>query len=147
MSQPLTFLGQLARLGLTRRDPLDLLELEPQQVELALAAGRHLAQPGRPLLQRAHASIRLGHALKQLRLSESAMAVQDVELHRREHQPAVLVLAVEGKQRAAELAQVGHGGRASAHVGAGAPVGPDPPRQHDLLGAGGQQLELGQLRR
>ena len=52
----------------------------------------------------------------------------------------MLVLAVEGEQRAAELAQVGDGRRAPVEVGARAPVGADAAREHQLLGVGAQAL-------
>ena len=62
--------------------------------------------------------------------------VEDLQLGAGERQLAVLVLAVEGEQRAAEVAQVGDGRGAAVEVGARAPVGADAAREHDLLGVG-----------
>ncbi len=45
----------------------------------------------------------------------------------------MLVLTVEGDQARPELAQIADRGRAAVDVGAGAPVGADPPREHQLL--------------
>ena len=63
----------------------------------------------------------------------------------------MLVLAVERDQRLGELAQIADRRRAPVDERPRAPVGADPPREHDLLGVGGQPLaelaaqRLGQL--
>ena len=69
-----------------------------------------------------------------------AEAVEDLQLRGGERQLAVLVLAVEGEQALPQALQVGDGGGAAVDVRAGPPVGADAPREHDLLGVGGEQL-------
>ena len=60
----------------------------------------------------------------------------------------MLVLTVERQQRDRDLAQVAHGRRAPAQVGARAPLGAHAPGEHDLLRVGGQPLaELAAQRR
>ena len=77
----------------------------------------------------------------------AAEAVQDLQLRRGEHELAVLVLAVERQQRAADVAQVGRRRAAAAQVGAGAALGADAPGEHDLLRVVGQPVadQLAQL--
>ncbi len=62
-----------------------------------------------------------------------AEAVEQVELGRGERQPAVLVLAEEGDQAAAERLQVGGGRRAALHERPRPALGADPAREHDLV--------------
>ena len=66
------------------------------------------------------------------RTAAPAEAVQQVELRGRQRQLAVLVLPVERDEPAAELPQVGRRGRAALDERARAPLGADPPRQHEL---------------
>ena len=47
----------------------------------------------------------------------------------------MLVLAVEGDQQGAQLAQVGQGQRAAVQIRARAPVGPDPSGERDRPGS------------
>ena len=143
--QPLPLDRQLGRLILARRDALDLVELEREQVELALAAGGELAQIRLARLDHEHPSVSVADAGPEVRHGFAAETVEDVELHRREHQLAVLVLAVEREQRAPELAEIGHGRRPPTHIGAGPAVGPHAPGEHDLLRSGRQELEIGQF--
>ena len=70
----------------------------------------------------------------------AAVGVEQLQLGGGQRQLAMLVLAVEREQRAAELLQIGLGGGAAADVGARAPVGPHPSRQHELLGALGDPV-------
>ena len=93
-----------------------------------------------PLAQAAHVLVRCADPLPQLELRGPAVGVEHVELGGGEHQLAVLVLAVERQQPAAELAQVGDRRRAAADVGARAAVGPHAPGEHDLLGVGRDPL-------
>ena len=139
--------SQLGGLILGGRHALDLVELERQQVELALASGGQLAQLRLAFLDPADPRIRPPNELAQRHLIAPAVGVEDVELDRREHQLAVLVLTVEREQRAAQLPQVGDGRGPAAHVCPGPPVGPHAPREHDLLRAGRQHLGTGQLGR
>ena len=111
-----------------------------EQVELALARGGQLAQ----LLQLAAQALQLavgGRAGAAARgLLGPAEAVEDLQLGGGEGQLAMLVLAVEGEQALPQAPQVGDGGGAAVDVRAGAPVGAHAPREHDLLGVGGEQL-------
>ncbi len=52
----------------------------------------------------------------------------------------MLMLAVERQQARADVAQLGHGGRAAAEVGAGTPVRAHAARERELLGVCGQAL-------
>jgi hypothetical protein len=74
----------------------------------------------------------------------AAEAVEDVELRGGERQLAVLVLAVEGQQRATDVAQFGRRGAAAVQVGPGTPFGAHAPGEHELLRVAGDPLtELG----
>ena len=102
VAQALALTGQIRRLSLARRHPLDLVELEAEQVELALAPGGDRSQRPRPAPRDcAHARMPRPRCRAASPPSAPALTVEHVELHGREHQPAVLVLAVEGQQRAA----------------------------------------------
>ena len=127
---------QLGLLGLVRRGVLDLGELELEQVELTVARAGALAQLVEPRLEITGAGVDGGERVAPRQLAGAAEAVEDGELGRGEHEPAVLVLAVEGDELAADVAQVVHRRGASAEVGAGAPLGAHAPRDHELLGVG-----------
>ena len=149
VAQPLALRGQLGLLGLARGGALDLLELPHQQVELAVARAGARLQLLQRRLGRARLGVRLRARRAALRLLRPAEAVEDVELRGGERELAVLVLAVEGQQRAADVAQVGRRGAAPAEVGARAALGADPPREHELVGVRREPVaQLGaQLRR
>ena len=100
MPQPVSLNCQLRSLILARRDALDLVELERQQVELALTPGGELVHVRKALLELSYPAVCIGHALPEPTLQQPAVTVEDVKLDGREHQLAVLVLAVEGQQRA-----------------------------------------------
>ena len=140
VAQPLALRLQLGLLGLARLGALDLLELPHQQVELAVARARTRLQ----LLQRALGRPRVGVGGRArgaaLDLGRAAEAVEDVELGGGERELAVLVLAVERQQRAADVAQVGRRRAAPAEVGARAPLRADAAGEHDLVGVGRQAL-------
>ena len=126
----------LARLG-----AVDLRQLPLEQVQLAVARAGALAQLGeardqRPLARRR----RRGSASRRAGLVRPGEAVEDLELGRREHQLAVLVLAVERQQRGARVAQIGRRRAAPAEVGARAALGAHPAREHELLGVLGQPV-------
>ncbi len=70
----------------------------------------------------------------------AAEGVEDLQLGARESQLAVLVLAVEGDEPRAVLAQLGDGRRAAIEIGARAPVCAHAAGENDLLGVGGQPL-------
>ena len=67
-------------------------------------------------------------------LRRAAGRIEDLQLGGREHQAAVLVLAVEREQAARQLAQLADGDRATAEIGPRATVGADAARQHKLAG-------------
>ena len=93
-----------------------------EQVEVPVARAGALAQLHQLVLELAHARVSGGEAFAQRELLAAAEAVEQVELGRRERQAAVLVLAEEGNQPAAELAQVGGSSRAALHERARAPA-------------------------
>ena len=126
VAQPLALRGQLGLLRLARGRALDLLELPHQQVELAIARARARLQLIQRRLGRARLGVRLRAGRAALRLLRPAEAVEDVQLRGGERELAVLVLAVEGQQRAADVAQVGRRGAAPAEVGARAALGATP---------------------
>jgi hypothetical protein len=142
--EALALRGQLGLLGLAGSRPLDLLELPHQQVELAIARPRARLQLGQSRLGRARLGVRLRAGRAALRLLRPAEAVQDVELRRGERELAVLVLAVERQQRAADVAQVGRRGAAPAQIGARAPLGRHAPGEHELLRV--RRQAVGQVR-
>ncbi len=131
---------QLVVLPLVGLRRVDLGELELEQVELALARAGELAQLLQALLQAAHLGICLGARPQPQRLLGAAQLVEHPELRGGERQLAMLVLAVEGQQRAAEIAQLADGRRAPVQIRARASVGAHPSRQHDLLGVHRQSL-------
>ena len=143
VAQPVTLGDEACLFLLTRGDRFDLVELEREQVELALARAGHLPQLGDPLLGGADALVGLGEPFSELHLGRAAVSVQDVELCGGEHQLAVLMLSVEGHQAAPQVAQVRDRGRPAADVRASPAVGPHPAGQHDLLRIVGQPF--GQL--
>ena len=140
VAQPLALGAQRAGLLLGRLGGLDLGELEVEQVELALARAGALLQLGERGLRLARRRVRRGDLGAPRELGVAAEAVEDLELGAGERELAVLVLAVERDERLGELAQVGDRRRAAVDERARAPVGADPPRQHDLLGVGRQPL-------
>ncbi len=131
---------QLLVLALVRVDRVDLAQLVVEQVELALALGGELEQGCLALLQRAHQRERRRACAQARGVIAGAEAVEDLQLRRGQRELAVLVLAVEREQHAAELAQVGYGRGATADVGARAPVGADAAREHELLRVGADAL-------
>ncbi len=112
---------------------LDLVDLEGQQVQIADARAGALAQLGQRRLELPHARVRRAEAPAQRQLVAAAEAVEQVELGRGEREAAVLVLAEEGDQAAAERLQVGRRGRAALHERARSALGRDPARQDDLV--------------
>ena len=91
-------------------------------------------------------SYRPRHPSSELKLLGTAVGVEHLELRGRQHQLAMLVLAVEGQQPAPELPQVGHRRRAPAHIRAGPSVGPHAPGEDELLGTIRNRLGAGKLR-
>ena len=134
LAQPRALRHERPLLLLARVELLDLLDLEREQVEVTVARARR-ARAARPALPPAR-RIRAWAAPRpraQLELIAPAEAVQQVELRRGEREPPVLVLPEEGDHPAAERLKVGRRGGATLHEGARAPLGADPPRQHDLV--------------
>ena len=148
VAQALALGRELGLLGRVGRDLLDLGELVAIEVEVALPRAVALAQLGQLSAEPQALAVGLGVALAQRQVLGAGEAVEHVHLGRGDRQPAVLVLAVEGEQPAAEQLQVGGRGGAPADKGRGPPRGGrDPAPEDDLLGARRQALgQLGQLR-
>ena len=122
--------GALVLLGGVER--LDLAELERQQVELAFARPRALAQLGEGAGGLARRRVRRGARRPPLGLLGAGEGVEHVELGRRERELAVLVLAVEGKHALRGRPQVPHARRAPANVGPRAPRRGNPACEHEV---------------
>ena len=140
VAEPLALGQQRLLLGLAGIRPVDLLELPLEQVELAVARARAGAQGLELLAQRPLARVGGRERLPARGLIGAAEAVEDLELGAGQHQPPVLVLAVEGEQRAADLRQVGGRRAAAAEVRARATLGTHAPRQHELVRILGQPV-------
>jgi hypothetical protein len=119
---------------------IDLSQLVLEQPELALALSGELAQAVHALLQQLRLRVGLRACPQVLVVPCGAQRVEDLQLGAGQRELAVLVLSVEGEQRAADVAQLSDRGRAPAEVGARAPIGADTTREHDLLGVGTQAL-------
>ena len=102
-------------------------------------APARLAQLVQRRLGRARLAYASAQAARRAACSGTAEAVEDPQLRRGERELAVLVLAVERQQRAADVAQVGRRGAAAAEVRARAPLGANPPREHELVGVLGRR--------
>ncbi len=124
---------QLLLLLLARGERLDLLDLEGQQVEVAVARAGALAQLCEPVLELARPRVYPAEVVAGGELLATAEAVQEVELGGREHEPAMLVLTEEGEQPAAERLEVARRGRAPLDECPRAPARAHPPGQHDLV--------------
>ena len=115
------------------RGLLDLVELEAQQVDVALAgtlAQLELVALAAQRAERGRGPRDSGEEREMLRAGE---AVEDLRLGGGEGELAVLVLAVEGEQPGAERPQVGRGRRAAGDEGGRAAGGGDPPGEDDLV--------------
>ncbi len=121
----------LRRIG---RHLLDLGQLVAVEVEVALPRPLALAQLGQLGGEPAALAVRLAVLPPQLQVLAAGEAVEDLQLRRGDRQPAVLVLAEEGEQAAAQQLQVGGRRRSPRDEGAGPAPGRDPPPQHDLVG-------------
>ncbi len=102
---------------LARVERLDLLDLEREQVQVAVARAGALAQLGERPLELARPRVRGRQRGAQLQMVAPAEAVEQVELRGGQREPPVLVLAEEGDQPAAERREVGGGRGASLHEG------------------------------
>ena len=134
VAQPLAFGRELGLLGLARGRGVDLADLPLEQVELAVAGARPLAQGRQLRAQVALARMDLRVRRAALRLLGPAEAVEDLELRGGERELAVLVLAVEREQGTAHVAQVPRRGAAAVQVRARAPFGAHATREHQLVG-------------
>ena len=97
-------------LTFARGGGFDLVELEADQVEFALARARQLPQRIGPAFDRARPLIGGTQLMAQRQRSSSAVGIQEVELGGREHQLSMLVLTVEREQAAAQLLKIGQRG-------------------------------------
>src|SRR5204862_4856245 len=116
-AQPLALRKQVALLVLGRPERLDLLDLEAEQVEVAVAVARLLAQGLELAAQLAHARVDRRKLIPRGELVPAAEAVEELQLGGGHRQAAVLVLAEEGDEPAAELAQVGRRRAPALHEG------------------------------
>ena len=137
MPEPLALGAQrrvLSGLGLERVERLD------QRLELLEIAGP-LAGPGDGLgldpSGLAERSPGLGHAGAELAAARAAGGVEQVELDERPGQPPGLVLGHDLDETPACGLEVGAGTAAPPHERPRAPVGHDPPGQHELVGVVG----------
>jgi hypothetical protein len=113
-----------------RPERLDLLDLEGEQVQVAVAGACALAQLGQVPIEGAHARVGGGERRAQVQVLAPAEAVEQVELCRRQRQLAVLVLAEEGDQPAAERRQVRRRGGPALDEGARPTARRDPAGEH-----------------
>ena len=146
MAQAIALGFQLALLVGVGGCRLDLRQLEAKQVEVPLPRSLALAQRGQLARQRHDLGVGFAVAAAALELLGAREAIEDLELRRGQHQPAVLVLPVEGEQPGAERPQVARRCGTPLHEGARPPRGRDPAPEDDLVGVGGKALaQLGQL--
>src|SRR5215212_3153307 len=145
MAKAVTFGGRVPFLLGVRTRGLDLCELEPKQVEVALAATLTLTQlfelgPDSP-----HRLVRLAVLAPPLQVLGPGKPVEHLELCRGQRELAVLVLAVEPQQLPTEGTQVRSGSRTALDEGAGSARRRDSAAQDDLLGVLREALgELGE---
>src|SRR5206468_1697447 len=134
VAEPLALGAQLCVVRLTGRKRLDLLDLEREQVEVAVArAGRGAQRVGLRLeLERARVASRESGARR--RGGVAGEAVEQIERRRRNGQLAVLVLAVEGDEARAEVAQISGRRRAALDERPRPPVRADTAPEDDLSG-------------
>ncbi len=134
VAQPVPLGAQCLLFVLARRGGLDLVELEGDQVELSITRPGQLLELRDSVAQITCLLVSGSDPLPALELRGAAVAVEDVELRRRDHQLPVLVLPVEREQTAPELPQVPDRRGAAADVRSRAAIGPYPPCQHELVG-------------
>src|SRR5262249_3993527 len=122
----------LGLLAGVRRRRLDLGELVAEQVQIPLSrtlAGAKLVQLS---LQGTHLFVRRPVTLPALQVPGTREAVENLELGGGEHQPAMLVLAVERQESRSERTEVADGRTSSLDEAAGAASGADPAPEGDL---------------
>jgi hypothetical protein len=112
--------------------PVELVDLEPQEVELAGPRPLVAAEGG----QRGVDVGELGLGRDERREVDTAEAVEGGPLGRRRQQRLVGVLAVEIDEGGASLGQRRHRREPAVDVGPGAALGRHDASQHDLLTAG-----------
>ena len=135
-----------ALLVLAGVEGVDLLDLEGEQVEVALARAGPLAQLGQPAVELARAGVCDPELVAQGQDVAPAEAVEQLELGRREGESPMLVLAEEGHEPPAQRRQIGRRGRTAADQRARAAALPHPAGQRELLAILADQVgEVGQL--
>src|SRR4051812_48583274 len=105
MTQAVALREQRLMLGLRGLELVDLSDLEHQQIQVALARARPRAELLQlaPEAPRALVGLEVGGAKREL--VGPAEGVEHLELRRGDGQPAVLVLAQERDEPAAQVAQ------------------------------------------
>ena len=145
-AQALAFAEQSRLLVLAGVEGIDLLDLEGEQVQVAVAAAGALAQLGQATVQLARAGVSGRELIAQGQSVAPAEAVEQLELRRGQGEAPMLVLAEEGHEAAAERGQIGSRGRTPADERARAPVLPHPPGQRQLVAVVSDQVgQVGQL--
>ena len=107
----------------------DLLDLEPQQIELASTRPGVAAESGQRRVDLCQSSARRA----QRREVDRAEVVERATLGRRAEQALVRVLAVQVDELGADLGQRGHRRQATVEVRPRATVGGDDPGEHVLV--------------
>ena len=119
--------------GVVDRGGVDLLDLVPQQVDLA-GARRGRRRRARRARRRSRAASRAPRQRGACRRRGLArVAVEQRALLGRVEQRLVRVLAVQVDEVAAALGELGRGREPAVDVAARAPVGGNDPREHDLV--------------
>ena len=132
-AEPLAPGGQLLAVGLARVHRLDLVDLEAEQVEVPVTGARALVELRQAAFQLPDAPVRIADTCSQLAVALAPEGVQQIELCRRQGEPAVLVLAEERHEPASQRLEVGRRGGAPLHEGARAAVLPHSSREDDLV--------------
>ena len=98
LAQALALRRQRALLVLVGTEGLDLLDLERQQVQVAVTRARAVVQLGELALRGADVRVGLGHPAAQRHVLLAAEAIEQLQLCRGHREFAVLVLPEEGDQ-------------------------------------------------
>ena len=98
LAQPVALGQERGLLVLAWPELLDLVDLEGEQIEIAVARGRSLAQVGQPALDLAHLRVRERQLVAPRQVVAPAEGVEQLELSGGERQAPVLVLAEEGER-------------------------------------------------
>jgi hypothetical protein len=104
-----------------------------QEPQFALAGLFELGQARELGFQAANLAMRGGASLEPASMRSGADLVEHLQLGACQDQLAVLVLAIEGDQAPADVAQVSDRGGTPVEIGARLPIGADTAGKHQLL--------------